>query len=340
MKKTLLFLILLITIQLNAQTVNLSNGLICAFPFNPEGATVSLADTTGNTSDLHYIYWLDHIPVEDRYGNANSAVEFETHELKDRIFRHQPSPLFYPYEGAERSFSMWVKKPQAVDYNYEAGIQFLFFYGQIVQSKGCGLAINFFNDVLIFAGYEDDLEVIYDFPIDSWVHLCAVYANDTAKLYINGELSGEAYKPDWNTVNTTTINYGFLNYSIPQGGSQKHYHNKFFGYVDDIHIYNRALNTNEIKTLADVPINENPSSVYTIENATALQLYPNPTNGLITIQHRDLAQAQLEIINLHGKTIYNNQGVNSVDLSSFSPGTYVLKLSTPTETLFKPFVKY
>lgn len=61
-----------------------------------------------------------------------------------------------------------------------------------------------------------------------------------------------------------------------------------------------------------------------------LKIYPNPANSVVNILSGEIIAA-LQIFDLTGKTIYTNQNVNAelahVDVSSFSPGIYILKIS-------------
>jgi hypothetical protein len=60
------------------------------------------------------------------------------------------------------------------------------------------------------------------------------------------------------------------------------------------------------------------------------KIYPNPANNVVNILSGE-TMAALQIFDLTGKTIYTNQNVNAelahVDVSTFPPGIYILKIS-------------
>ncbi len=61
-------------------------------------------------------------------------------------------------------------------------------------------------------------------------------------------------------------------------------------------------------------------------------LYPNPTKGLIIIELQNLdptVQSQVFVTDNSGKVLYKQMGLqprNEIDLSSFNPGMYFLKV--------------
>src|SRR5690606_19832917 len=67
-----------------------------------------------------------------------------------------------------------------------------------------------------------------------------------------------------------------------------------------------------------------------LTNNLLLKIYPNPANSMVNILSGETI-AVLQIFDLTGKTIYTNQNVNAelahVDVSTFSPGIYILKIS-------------
>jgi hypothetical protein len=80
---------------------------------------------------------------------------------------------------------------------------------------------------------------------DKWTHLVGTYNNDTLKLYINGKFikSGVSRGPiSFSDKNPVLIGGNTNNKNLTLVDC-------FNGCLDEIRIYNRALNENEIKTL-------------------------------------------------------------------------------------------
>lgn len=70
-------------------------------------------------------------------------------------------------------------------------------------------------------------------------------------------------------------------------------------------------------------------------------VYPNPANDMINIELKDIGK--IEIIDLEGNVIYKKDilkaGVNEIDISQFSSGTYIIKYYSNQEVYFNKFIK-
>ncbi len=90
--------------------------------------------------------------------------------------------------------------------------------------------------------------------------------------------------------------------------------------VDDIKIMKLGL----------VDVKENTRATFVI--------YPNPNNGLFTVNTVNTA-ASIEVYNLVGEKIYTTtnviKGINTVDLSIFVRGSYLVKVATANEIITK-----
>lgn len=70
----------------------------------------------------------------------------------------------------------------------------------------------------------------------------------------------------------------------------------------------------------------------------SIGLYPNPTTGLVTIDSRAIPRGWVEVYNLNGQVILKEQMTSSVhrlDLSSFAPSIYTVKVSSDDWQTFK-----
>jgi hypothetical protein len=79
-----------------------------------------------------------------------------------------------------------------------------------------------------------------------------------------------------------------------------------------------------------------------IKSASQLLVYPNPTSGLLIIEHNASSIEKLTIQNINGQTVLavNNYKGNSIDLSSFSDGLYLVVIHTSGESLVEKIIKY
>ncbi|MFN8491644.1 MAG: Ig-like domain-containing protein [Caldilineaceae bacterium] len=101
---------------------------------------------------------------------------------------------------------------------------------QFVNTGGLGLQFQVYADITRTVSTK--LSVIHP-----WQHVAAVYDSNGLSLYVDGQLAG-------NTPRSTTL------FAIPTGVTFSSPTTPFNGLLDDVRIYNRALSSAEIATLA------------------------------------------------------------------------------------------
>lgn len=108
----------------------------------------------------------------------------------------------------------------------------------------------------------------------------------------------------------------------------------FNGHIDDLQIYKRAISPQEIDSLYNAP-NPVTSDVSAIPQ-TALQLFPNPTQNRLNIQHPTEAFNRVEVIAIDGRVqnIKLSLGKQQeIDLADLQAGLYVLRIWREGELL-------
>ena len=106
------------------------------------------------------------------------------------------------------------------------------------------------------------------------------------------------------------------------------------GMFDKDGIYSDPVGTPNWYTISDIPMlrmNFDPGSVNTVSDIkqTIFTTYPNPTNGIFTIELADDANYDVIVNNVLGQTVFSNttKGMNTIiDLSSFDKGIYTVEL--------------
>lgn len=78
---------------------------------------------------------------------------------------------------------------------------------------------------------------------------------------------------------------------------------------------------------------ESSLSVEELKLQSSIRVFPNPTTYLISIDFSELPQGehQLYLVDLNGKTTYSHSTkatIEQIDMSTYSTGTYVLKVQT------------
>jgi hypothetical protein len=92
------------------------------------------------------------------------------------------------------------------------------------------------------SGFED-LFAPFNLPVETWAHLAATLEGSTVKIYINGELvATKEFSRLPENVNRTRCYIGKSNWSSDP---------TFWGYMDDVRIWNRALSKQEIRNQKD-----------------------------------------------------------------------------------------
>ena len=172
--------------------------------------------------------------VEDRSGNGSCAIAFTGNDSFE-IPVNTNNELI---EGDSFSISVWFKMQ-----NTEAGDLELFFRAPGNATQGFQLGVYdlntpLFSDNLGFNLWDNDWnsEVDVEWENTNWHHLViTVDANNTVKLYRDGIL-----RNDMGNSNLSIGSQAANSYIIGED---------FVGYLDDLRVYKRTLNPNEVSTL-------------------------------------------------------------------------------------------
>ena len=153
--------------------------------------------------------------------------------------------------------------------------------------------------------------------VNTWKHMVFTYeqSTSTVKIYLNGELKTNGTFSSLNTSEFVVELYlGTLFNSTTQ---------RYFGYVDDLKIYNYALTDAQVTSLYT-------NNTLTVSNFNAkpleITLFPNPTKDKFTIA--TVAEiATVEIYSAQGqKVLTATQKI--IDMSSLASGVYFVKIET------------
>ena len=221
MKSTLLFLALAASLSGFAQVPGHvpADGLVAWYPFNGNAL-----DESGNAANGTI---LGATPTEDRNGVSSAALHFDGQSWVSA------SPLGLPYADAPRSVSAWLN-PSTV-----AGPFTLTAVAYGVPSTSGAFMVGFYNQGIAVQGWADDFGAEVDYNADEWMHVVCTYAASSIKIYLNGVLIEEGENTTWNTMDGPLIL-----------GSRVDLANSYFeGSIDDVGIWNRALDQAEVVAL-------------------------------------------------------------------------------------------
>ncbi len=68
-------------------------------------------------------------------------------------------------------------------------------------------------------------------------------------------------------------------------------------------------------------------------------IYPNPANTMLTIDASHIDNIDIEVINIMGETILNTSHQNTIDISGFKKGIYIIKIKIGEDSYTKKIVK-
>jgi hypothetical protein len=291
--KTKLLLLLLFAFSFgNAQV---TAGLLQEFRFD--------GSYTNQNSDVTFTSNGNTSFVTDRFGNANSALNIQQQGIEANF------PTI-PQGNQARTVSVWVVSQSTAD-------QQVFNYGTNQTGRAYGFSVQ--STSVTNFGWSNDL-VLHGYSIGalSWTHIVTTFDGTTAKIYYDGVMMASGNRA-WNTA-ASAFRLG----KHVSGASG------FYGYIDDLKLYNRALTDAEVLQLYNQP-NENlvpiitaVSSSVTTNSATINYTLNANSDATTSVVNWGLSQANL----LDQETGFSATG------DTDTPGSVTINGLTPGITYF------
>ena len=235
MKKNLLILVVITmmmatTIQAQIPT----NGLVAYYPFSGNANDSSGKGNNLSNNIKNVTYGID------RFGKANSCVNFSG--SGEYLNKANPS---LPSGNSDRTLSVWFNPTNFSDTTQNISI---IGYGAF-SPVGSGACFNQYTVTISKAGCDvwgrcNDLSGSFSKVPYGWHHLLVTYTsvNNKGNIYYDNSLirSGQLY---------TTLNTQLTNLILGSSLNESGIINSYNGLLDDIRIYNRALDSTEVQTL-------------------------------------------------------------------------------------------
>lgn len=286
----------------NAVSGSLVNGLVAYYPFCGNANDQSGNGLNGVVNGA--------ILTLDRFGNSNSAYHFDG--LDDVISANVNLPQ-------NVTVSCWIKSefttnefPTFFDFQLSTTNFHWIFYGQAAYNTQIGSRYVTLDNTSspLFC----DNVNLNGLSLNNWQFVTVVVdsATNKHKLYVNGILTNE------NTIQGTPQIADLIEFG--RTGQSANHETNFYGSIDDIGIWNRALTPQEITqlynqnqcvtniTVTDTLIINVGQLSYTnpVTYANNITIYPNPANTQVNISFNnitDLTGGNINIVNSLGQQV-------------------------------------
>lgn len=317
-KLSILFLICLNSICAQVPTYVPTNGLVAYYPFNGNANDLSGNGNNGTNNGASL--------TTDRFGNVNSSYNFQNSSNTISI----PHNSLFGFQATSSfTISIWCNISNLSNVIHIIGKRADFsptFNWQIAYGGGYGPNFGSGTGPGVYNGAFSSETLL----VNTWYHLVGKFDNGIWSIYINGVLkatnNNALANPDTNTPITI--------------GNSGNWQQSFYGKLDDIGIWNRALTQQEITNLyiADTScqslvINTGLLSFNPPTYTNTVTIYPNPANDHITIDCGTLSNVSgwnIKITNALGQEVFN-QPMNTqqyvVPLNTWTGhGVYFVKI--------------
>jgi hypothetical protein len=296
-------------------------GILAWYPCNGNAS-----DSSGNNLNGS-VYGA--VPTTDRFNNPNKAL----------LFNGYAQYIDVPYDiwSNNLTLSAWI-------YVNDFGSTSSSNAGKLIFFKAPNTGTNI--DYMLSVGYDanSDARVSFNFgqgssqylaimsnsilQTNQWYLITASRENGVAKLYINANLDATT------NYSFTPINQSFnLKLGISHANEQS-----FNGKLDELRIYNYALNAGQITGLY-TSVNEN------IETGKTINIFPNPATSKLSInlqEFKNLQNNTLSIYNIQGQLLLQQeitQLQTELNIASLAKGIYIVKINNDKQSMHSKFVK-
>jgi hypothetical protein len=167
------------------------------------------------------------------------------------------------------------------------------------------------------------VQSINSFQVQTWYHILAQNTLEDFKLFINGNLVGVTSQINEGISDNNTL----LRFGSWWANVNSSYSN-LDGRIDDIGIWNRALDSCEIIDLYNAELSC-ATSINELDNSL-VNLFPNPSNDIITLTLAQHSNGQIILTDILGKELLSKSFTSNavqINLKSLtSKGTYFAKV--------------
>ena len=229
--KLLSIVLIFLTISNSYAQINLNNGLVGCYPFTGNANDLSGKNNHGTVNGAKL--------TTDRFGNANSAYDFDG---QDDYIEISPEDL----QGNTFSYSLWIY-PRSLPGHDQA-----FFFFSVGSASGDQdiLIGNEYDNVL--TGFSNGSYLGYDYNVrcttnalpklNQWYHIVLTKDINNYYFYIDGKLICAS------PTNGSSAYYGVAAVKATIG-ARFHYAQATDAIIDDVHLFDRSISQAEVLEL-------------------------------------------------------------------------------------------
>lgn len=292
-----------------------SGDLVAYYPFNGNAHDESSYGNDGTVKGP--------VLTEDRFGNPYSAYLFDG---VDDFIEVQDDASLNP---ANITLAAWVK-PELIGSKTPDIIRKSTYEDATDEQYFLRIAFDEYPQTGVKANTTCDYSPnawkvnLSDEPImmSKWHFLVATFDSVSLKLYVDGYLVNEEMLENPEAIIACGGN-------LRIGMAWRTYPHYFKGVIDDIRIYNRALDDCEIQSLFNDFKNTDVITAVTEESETehSIIIYPNPVTGnYLHLEAENLQNQKYEIAGMDGRKIDNGKVKGKINVSRLKTGTYILSI--------------
>lgn len=263
----------------------------------------------------------------------STDAKFGSHSLK--LVAGQPGGLIITPTGGSNYFnkaftaktvSLWIKTSDT------SGEKVIFEEGGTAH----GMTLKFSNDKLTVGIVEPLASKLVSSQVaftkkNEWVHLVMVFDRGNVKVYenavkiidLNSTFTSIAAHNSDACLGTKTEADAFSVGAIAGGNNDN-----YIGLIDEVKVFDRALVPNEVTGLYAT---NSPITNETALTSSKINIYPNPTKGLIYFPRAK----HIEVYNSQGLLMKENNFTDNIDLSYLANGMYIVRIDNTNCKVFK-----
>src|SRR4030043_1881844 len=316
--------------------VDLEYGLVASYPFNGD-ATNASGNGNDGTVTAGFSAWGGGTPTltTDRAGSADQAYYFD-----------QGGNIEVPYSTilnpGSISLSWWIYMEERPNNDYMISMNRWDCYKvNLQEAKKVFFTTKVPNPDVPgeFVWNDRDHAADVGLSAETWYHLAVSFGGGHLKVYVDDVMVKDCQNvPNANIVDISADPHNLV---FGQAKPTTEYADEtdpdfFKGKMDDIRIYNRVLNDDEVVALFGLPVSVEEQLVFN-RTFELSQNYPNPFKLSTTIEfsQQEKGFATLKVYNANGQEVATLVSKNQIpgnykyiwDASKMSAGVYFYRLS-------------